>query len=145
MRLGEPVGGGNKLFGLVAVDRLDQGVAGGEMAIERPGADTRGPRDLVEAGRRSLFRESGLRRFKQADAVTLRIGSRLADSSGFSLIGHAENTLAKRRQSPYLKRRHSPLTPKAIGRQWFAGAGSGAPIDEGDDHGQTFRRDVHHR
>ena len=92
MRLGEAVGGGDELFGLVAVDRLDQGVAGGEMAIERPGADAGGPRDLIEAGGRSLFRESGLRRFEQADAVTLRIGSWLADSSWFTLIGHAENT-----------------------------------------------------
>jgi hypothetical protein len=90
MRLGKAVGGGNQLFGLVAVNRLDQGVAGGEMAIESPGADTRGPRDLIEAGARSLFRESGLRRFEQKDAVTLRIGSWLADGSWFNLIGHAE-------------------------------------------------------
>jgi hypothetical protein len=92
MRLGEVVGGGDKLFGLVAVDRLDQSVAGGEMAIESPGADTRDPRDLIEAGRRSLFRESGFRRFEQPDAIALGIGSWLADDSWFGLIGHAENT-----------------------------------------------------
>src|SRR4029077_7756677 len=34
--------------------------------------------------------------------------------------------LDKRRMSPYLKRRHSPLMPNQAGGQWFAGAGSGA-------------------
>jgi hypothetical protein len=92
MRLREAAGGYDKLLGLVAVDRRDQRVAGGEMAIESPGSDTGDPRDLIEAGGRSLFCKSGLRRFEQADAVALRIGSRLADSSGFVLIGHAENT-----------------------------------------------------
>jgi hypothetical protein len=62
------------------------------MAVERPGPDTGGPRDFIEAGGGSLFRESGLRRFKQEDAIALRIGSRLPDSGGFALIGHAENT-----------------------------------------------------
>jgi hypothetical protein len=62
------------------------------MAVESPGPDTSDPRDLIEAGGRSLFCKSGLRRFEQADAVALRIGSRLADSSGFVLIGHVENT-----------------------------------------------------
>jgi hypothetical protein len=62
------------------------------MAIERPGADTGGSRDLIEAGRRSLFRKSGLRGLEQTDTVTLRVGSWLADSSRFPLIGHAENT-----------------------------------------------------
>jgi hypothetical protein len=61
------------------------------MAVKSPGPDTGGPRDLIEAGAGSLFRESGLRRFEQADAIALRIGSRLTDSSGFALIGHAEN------------------------------------------------------
>ena len=92
MRLREAVGGCNKLLGLVAVDRRDQRVAGGEMAVESPGPDTSDPRDLIEAGAGSLFCESGLRRFEQADAVALGIGSRLTDSSGFVLIGHAENT-----------------------------------------------------
>jgi hypothetical protein len=44
----------------------------------------------MEAGPRSLLSEGGLRRFEQADAVALRIGSRLADSSGFTLIDHVE-------------------------------------------------------
>ena len=63
MPLREAVGGCNKLLGLVAVDRRDQRVAGGEMAVESPGPDTRGPRDLIEADAGSLFSKSGLRRF----------------------------------------------------------------------------------
>jgi hypothetical protein len=62
------------------------------MAVESPGPDTGDPRDLIKAGARSLFCESGLRRFEQADPVALRIGARLTDSGGFALIGHAENT-----------------------------------------------------
>jgi hypothetical protein len=92
VRLREAIGGCDKLFGLVAVDRRDQRVAGGEMAVESPGPDTSGARDLIEAGVGSLFCEGGLRRFEQADAVALRVGSRLSDSSGIVLIGHAENT-----------------------------------------------------
>ena len=92
MRLRETVGGCNKLLGLVAVDRRDQRVAGGVMAVESPGPDTGDPRDLIKAGAGSLFCESRLRRFEQADAVALRIGSRLADSGGFALIDHAEKT-----------------------------------------------------
>ena len=63
MRLREAGGGYDKLLGLVAVDRRDQRVAGGEMAVESPGPDTSGARDLIEAGAGSLFSESGLRRF----------------------------------------------------------------------------------
>jgi hypothetical protein len=37
MRLREAAGGYDKLLGLVAVDRRDQRVAGGEMAVESPG------------------------------------------------------------------------------------------------------------
>jgi len=92
MHFRDAVGGCDKLLGLVAVDRRDQRVAGGEMAVEGPGPDTGGPCDLIEAGAGSLFSESGLRRFEQADSVALRIGSRLTDSGGFALIGHAENT-----------------------------------------------------
>jgi hypothetical protein len=62
------------------------------MAVESPGPDTGDPRDLIETGGRSLFCEGGLRGFEQTDAVALRIGSRLTDSSEFALIGHAENT-----------------------------------------------------
>jgi hypothetical protein len=91
MRLREAAGGRDKLLGLVAVDRRDQRVAGGKMAVKSPGPDTSGARDLIEAGAGSLFCEGSLRRFEQADAVALRIGSRLTDSSGFALIGHAEN------------------------------------------------------
>jgi hypothetical protein len=50
MRLREAGGGYDKLLGLVAVDRRDQRVAGGKMAVERPGPDTSGARDLIEAG-----------------------------------------------------------------------------------------------
>ena len=64
MRLREAAGGYDKLLGLVAVDRRDQRVAGGEMAVESPGPDTSDPRDLIEAGGRSLFCKSGLRRFE---------------------------------------------------------------------------------
>ena len=90
--LGEADGGCNKLFRLVAVDRLDQRVAGGKMTVESPGPDTRGSRDLIEAGPRPFFSEGGLRGFEQADAVALRIRARLAGSSGLPLIDHVENT-----------------------------------------------------
>jgi hypothetical protein len=63
MRFREASGGYDKLLGLVAVDRRDQRVAGGEMAVESPGPDTSGARDLIEAGAGSLLSESGLRRF----------------------------------------------------------------------------------
>jgi hypothetical protein len=62
------------------------------MAVESPGPDAGCPCDLIEAGAGSLFGESSFRRFEQADAVALRIGSRLTDSGGIALIGHAENT-----------------------------------------------------
>ena len=62
------------------------------MTVESPGPDTGDPRDLIEAGARSLFSEGGLRRFEQANAVALRIGSRLTDNSRFTLSDHAENT-----------------------------------------------------
>jgi hypothetical protein len=92
MGLREAAGGYDKLLGLVAVDRRDERVAVGEMAVESPGPDTSGARDLIEAGAGSLFSESGLRCFEQADAVALRIGSRLTDSDGFVFISHAENS-----------------------------------------------------
>jgi hypothetical protein len=60
MRLREAAGGCDKLLGLVAVDRRDQRVAGGEVAAESPGPDTSGARDLIEAGAGSLFCKSGL-------------------------------------------------------------------------------------
>jgi hypothetical protein len=75
-----------------AAGGYDKRVAGGEMAVESPGPDTSGARDLIEAGAGSLFSESGLRCFEQADAVALRIGSRLTDSDGFVFISHAENS-----------------------------------------------------
>jgi hypothetical protein len=62
------------------------------MAVESPGPDTSGARDLIEAGVGSLFSEGGLRDFEQANAVPLRIGARLAGGSGLLLIDHAENT-----------------------------------------------------
>ena len=49
MRLREAVGGCDKLLGLVAVDRGDQRLAGGEMAVESPGPDSGGASDLIEA------------------------------------------------------------------------------------------------
>jgi hypothetical protein len=100
VRLREGVGGCEKLLGLVALDRRDQRVPGGEMAVEGPGPDTSGPRDLIEAGGRSIFCESGFHRFEQAEAVALRIGSRLTDSGGFALIGNPKTPLDKRRVSP---------------------------------------------
>jgi hypothetical protein len=50
MHFREAAGGCNELLGLVAVDRRDQRIASGEMAVESPGPDTGDPRDLIEAG-----------------------------------------------------------------------------------------------
>jgi hypothetical protein len=46
VRLREAVGSCNELLSLVAVDRRHQRVAGGKMAVESPGPDTSGSRDL---------------------------------------------------------------------------------------------------
>jgi hypothetical protein len=78
MRLREAAGGCDKLLGLVAVDRRDQRVAGGEMAVESPGPDPSGACDLIEAGGRSLFCKSGFEvsskrtRLRSASALGLR-------------------------------------------------------------------------
>jgi len=86
MRLGQASHCHDKLLGLIAVDRRNQRVAGRKMTVERPDPDTGGSRDLIEAGIRSFFGKGGLRLFEEAKAVALRIGSRLADSSGLAFI-----------------------------------------------------------
>ena len=64
------------------------------MAVESAGADTGGPRDLIEAGAGALFRESGLRRFEQADAVAL---------------AHRLAACGRQRVRPHRPRRKHPL------------------------------------
>ena len=54
--------------------------------------DARGTRDLIETGACPFFGEGGLGGLEQADAVSLRIGPRLAASREFSWIRHAQNT-----------------------------------------------------
>ena len=46
---GEALLGCGQLFDFAAIDRFDQGVAGGEVAIERAGADAGLAGDVVEA------------------------------------------------------------------------------------------------
>ncbi len=48
--VGEVRSGGHKLFGLVTVDGLNEGIARREMAIERANSDIGGARDLLKAG-----------------------------------------------------------------------------------------------
>ena len=92
MRLGEPCGGCNKLFGLVAVDRLDQRVAGGKMAIESPGPDTRGPRDLIEAGPRPFSAKAAFAVSSKRMRLRCASARGLRTAAAFALIDHAENT-----------------------------------------------------
>jgi hypothetical protein len=48
--LRQAIGGCDKPLGIVAVDRRDQRVPGGEMAVQRLRPDTGAPRYLIEAG-----------------------------------------------------------------------------------------------
>src|SRR5258707_11513681 len=88
---------------------------------------------------KAVFAVSSKRaRLRSASALGLRT------AAGSSSSATPQIPLDKPRASPYLKRRHSPLTPNHVGGQWFAGAASGAFVDEGDCYSRTSPAEVHH-
>jgi hypothetical protein len=75
---GEALLGGGEFFNFAAVDGFDKSVAGGKVAVERAGANTRLAGDIVEAGGGAVACEDRFRDFKDALAVALGVGARLA-------------------------------------------------------------------
>ena len=75
---GEALLGGGEFFNFAAVDRFDEGVAAGEVAVQRARADGRLAGDIVEAGGGAIAGEDFLCDFKNALPVALRIGARLS-------------------------------------------------------------------
>ena len=75
---GEALAGGGKFFDVVAVDGFDEGVAGGEVTVERAGADAGLAGDVVEGRFGSLPGEGAPGHLKDALAVALCIGAGLA-------------------------------------------------------------------
>src|SRR6202020_1724731 len=67
-----------QLLDLTAINRLDNRIAGREVAVKRANPDASATRDLVETRLRPDFRERRLGRFEQAVAVPLRVGPGLA-------------------------------------------------------------------
>jgi hypothetical protein len=78
MRFHEALGIRREAVQRVAVDLLDQRIAGRKMPVERADSDTRRPRDLIQAGRGAGLGEARLGRVQQALTVALRVGARLA-------------------------------------------------------------------
>ena len=72
-----------EFFHFVAVDGFDQGVAGGEMAVERAGADARLTGDIVKAGGGAIASEDFLCDLQDAFAVALGIRPGLAGGRGW--------------------------------------------------------------
>jgi hypothetical protein len=70
-----------QLLHFMAIDRLDDRVAGRKVAVKRSDPDARPPRDLVEARLRPCFRERGLGRLEQAVAIPLGVGAGPPDGS----------------------------------------------------------------
>ena len=75
---GEARRGVGQLLDLAAIDRLDDRVAGREVAVKRADPDIGPARDLFEARLRPHFRERRLGRLKQTVAVALGVGAGLA-------------------------------------------------------------------
>ncbi|GAA3164718.1 hypothetical protein GCM10020001_106990 [Nonomuraea salmonea] len=67
-----------QLGDLVAVDRLDEGLAGGEVAVEGGGADAGLPGDAFEVGVQALAGEDACRRLDDLVAVAARVGAQRA-------------------------------------------------------------------
>ncbi len=77
--LGEALGGDRQLVDLAAVDGFDEGVAGGEVAVEGAGADLGAAGDVVKCGVGAVASEGEPSHLKDAVAVTLGVGAGLAD------------------------------------------------------------------
>ena len=75
---GEALCGCGELFDFAAVDGFDESVAGGEVAIERAGADAGLAGDVVEAGGAAVAGEDVFGDLKDALAVALRVRAGLA-------------------------------------------------------------------
>ncbi len=87
---GEALLGGGKLFHFAAVDGFDQGVAGGKVAVERARADAGLAGDIVEARGGAVAGEDLLGNLKDALAVALGIGARLAGGWRWFLFRHMQ-------------------------------------------------------
>ena len=71
MRFGQPRGRFSKLVRFVAIDRFDERVAGGEMAIEGSNTEASHARNLLKAGAGAFIGESYFRRFEEMKTVAL--------------------------------------------------------------------------
>ena len=75
---GEALPGCSQLFDFAPVDRFDQGVPGGKVAVERAWADGRLAGDVIECSFGSVPGEGQPGNLEDALAVALRIGAGLA-------------------------------------------------------------------
>jgi len=75
---GEAWASRGELFDFGAVDSFDEGVAGGEVAVERARADAGLASDLIEAGGRAITGKDLLGKLENALTVALRVNARLA-------------------------------------------------------------------
>jgi hypothetical protein len=82
-----------QFFNMSAIDRLDEGIPGREMAIQGSGSDARLSGDVVEAGVGAVASKGLFGHFQDALAIAQGIGAGFARSGLCSFCGHGQNSL----------------------------------------------------
>ena len=92
----------SQLFHFTAIDRFDECVSRGKMAIESSGSYAGLFGDIVEAGVRAKTGKRLLRHLQNSLAVPLRVGTRLSGWTGCGRLLAMRKNTCNRRQSPII-------------------------------------------